>query len=656
MSAKHFSDPHGFVNIASVVPRVKIGDIDFNLREIKRLLSDSKLEAADIIVFPELSLTGYTSADLFFQSLLLKKAEEGLVKLKKHLIGDDRVIAVGLPMVAGGRLFNCAALICDGKIVGIVPKSNIPNYQEFYEKRWFSPASEISVDKITIDGEEIPVGTDLIFNVEGVKIGVEICEDLWVPTPPSSFLTQNGAVIILNLSATDENIGKYEYLLSLIKSQSARCRCVYAYSSAGSGESSTDLVFSGNGIIACNGRIYGATPRFVRNESSVVCQVDIENLEKDRLKYSSFHSASGNGNPPYREIKVEIPKTTADQDVTYSKLWMEVDATPFIPSSTHELDKNCEEIVNIQSWGLIQRLDSIGSKKIVVGISGGLDSTLALLIAHHAFKKSGWDTKNIIGVTMPAKATSSRTYKNALALMGLLGVTVKEIPIMPAVAQHFKDIGHDPELHDAVYENSQARERTQILMDVANKENAIVLGTGDLSELALGWCTYNGDHISMYNVNAGVPKTLVKHLVGWFAQKTDSQDVRDVLNDIIATPISPELVPDASGDNISQKTEDIVGPYELHDFFLYHFLRHGSTPSKIFRLATKAFEDQYDNRTIKKWMKVFYRRFFTQQFKRSCMPDGPKVGSVCLSPRGDWRMPSDASFALWMEECDNLPD
>lgn len=653
MEGKHFYDPHGFINVAAVTPSVKIGDVDGNVSEIESILRDDKLRKCDVVVFPELSLTGYTSADLFFQSLLLDNALKGLLRLKDFLKDDLRLVAVGIPLKINERLFNCAAIIFDGEIVGIVPKSNIPNYQEFYEKRWFSEASSLQSQTVNIDGNEIPIGADLVFDCNGVRVGVEICEDLWVPVPPSSLLSQNGASVILNLSATDENIGKYAYLKSLIESQSARCRCVYAYASAGTGESSTDLAFSGNAIIACNGKISAASKRFQRGSSFVTAQVDIEKLKTDRLKYSSFHPYKPLA--PCRLIKVGDGKLALDHSFEFGEIEMDINPTPFIPSSDKKLDESCSEIINIQSWGLIQRLESIGCRKLVVGISGGLDSTLALLVAHYAFEKMGWDVKNIFGVTMPATATSSRTYHNALTLMRLLGVTVLEIPIMDAVNQHFKDIDHDPEVHNAVYENSQARERTQILMDVANKEEAIVLGTGDLSELALGWCTYNGDHISMYNVNAGVPKTLVKYLADWFAKKTESEEVRSVLKDIIDTPISPELVPDSKGDKIGQKTEDLVGPYELHDFFLYHFLRHGSSPSKIFRMARKAFAKKYDNETIKKWLTVFYRRFFTQQFKRSCMPDGPKVGSVCLSPRGDWRMPSDALFKAWMEECEKLP-
>ena len=654
-NVKHFNDPHGLIKVAAAVPQLRIGDVGFNIDRIRQMLQNESLGEADVIVFPELSLTGYTAGDLFFQSALLKKAIEGLRFLTEELKDDDRFVAVGLPLEIENRLFNCAAMISGGKIAGIVPKTNIPNYQEFYEKRWFSSANELKSKTIYLDGSEIPVGTDLIFDCKGVKIGVEICEDLWVPSSPSNRLSLNGAVVILNLSATDENIGKYKYIRQLIESQSARCRCVYAYSSAGSGESSTDLVFAGNGIVASNGKIIACTPRFERGYSFAMAQVDVQNLLNDRIKYTSFHCQEEEGKS-YRTIEIGTKEPFDFENSASREVDMVVDPRPFVPSSESELSENCKEIINIQSWGLIQRLEAIGNHKLVVGISGGLDSTLALLVAHYAFVKSGWNPKDITAITMPGKATSSRTYRNALSLMDLLGVSKLEIPIMPAVSQHFKDIGHDPEVHDAVYENSQARERTQILMDMANKVEGIVLGTGDLSELALGWCTYNGDHISMYNVNAGVPKTLVKYLVEWFAVETDSSEVKKVLTDIVNTPISPELIPAAEGDSIEQKTEDLVGPYELHDFFLYHFLRHGSEPSKIFRLARKAFEGKYDNKTIKRWLTTFYKRFFTQQFKRSCMTDGPKVGSVCLSPRGDWRMPSDASVRLWVEECGKLPE
>ena len=654
MEVKHFSDPHGLLKISTVIPKEKIGDVDYNITEIKRLLACNELVGSDIVLFPELSLTGYTAADLFFQSLLIEKAFSGLMELTASLKEDPRVVVVGLPLKTEDKLFNCAAVLYDGEIAGFVPKTNIPNYQEFYEKRWFSGASQLRNKTIRIEGREVPIGNDLIFNCHGVKIGIEICEDLWVPIPPSSNLALNGATVILNLSATDENIGKYNYLKSLVLSQSARCRCIYAYASAGSGESSTDLVFSGNGIIAENGKLKVATPRFVRGSSHATAQVDIQALENDRIKYSSFHCDKG-----FTECRnIILSEKGTEDEISYAKAEVEMalNPLPFIPSSKEDLDTACNEIVNIQSWGLLQRLETIGCHKIVVGISGGLDSTLALLIAAATFDKAGWDKKNIIGVTMPSKATSSRTYRNAMTLMKCLGVSIMEIPIMSAVNQHFKDIGHDPDVHDAVYENSQARERTQILMDVANKEGAIVLGTGDLSELALGWCTYNGDHISMYNVNAGVPKTLVKHLVSRIAEDSDSQAVKDVLKDIVDTPISPELIPTTDDKEIGQITEDLVGPYELHDFFLYYCLRHGFTPAKIYRFARKAFGGKYSDTAIKKWLTTFYRRFFNQQFKRSCMPDGPKVGSICLSPRGDWRMPSDASAKLWIQQCDKLPE
>lgn len=537
-------------------------------------------------------------------------------------------------------------IIAESRILGVVPKSHIPNYGEFYEKRWFESGKDINNDEIVFAGAKVPFGTDIIFEYKGAKIGVEICEDLWVPNPPSSRLCMGGADIILNLSASDELIGKHEYLRRLIAQQSARCRCGYVYASAGWGESSTDLVFVGNAIIGEDGYILESEHRFFTVPTLVIKDIDVEKLRSDRIRSSTFFDDADM--PTGLRIKSvqaqQIPKMPLENE------W--IDPEPFVPHDEWKLREHCDEIINIQARGLMQRLNVIHCHKAVIGISGGLDSTLALLVTVRAFDLLDLDRKGIIGITMPGVATTTRTHNNAVSLMRSLGVTEMEIPIGKAVVQHFADIGQDPTNYDITFENSQARERTQILMDVSNKENAIVIGTGDMSELALGWCTYNGDHMSMYGVNASVPKTLVRHLVKWFASELETK-AAEILLDVVDTPISPELVPSGT-DEISQKTEDVVGPYELHDFFLYHMLRNSFSPRKIYWLAQRAFRNRYNARTILKWLRNFYRRFFNQQFKRSCMPDGPKVGSVCLSPRGDWRMPSDASSALWMKEIEIL--
>lgn len=639
---------YGYFRVGAAVPNVKIGNVDYNLNGISELVKEADAKECDAIVFPELSVTGYTCADLFEQPLLLQKAAEGVITLAAETASYPVLFAVGCPVLAHGRRYNCAVIIVGGKILGIVPKSHIPNYGEFYEKRWFQTGKDISGDIINFGGRRVPFGTDLLFEYKGVKIGVEICEDLWVPNPPSTKLCVGGADIILNLSASDELIGKHDYLKKLIAQQSARCRCGYVYSSAGWGESTTDLVFAGNAIISEDGSLLDSEQRFFTAPEMVIKDIDVEKLRNDRAKFSTYFDDSVVPNSLRIETMVcqEIPKSPLPSE--------KVDPEPFVPFDEGKLKTHCEEIINIQARGLMQRLNVIHCHKAVIGISGGLDSTLALLVAVSAFDHLDLDRKGIIGITMPGAATTSRTHNNAVALMRALGVTDMEIPIGKAVAQHFADIGQDPTNYDITFENSQARERTQILMDVSNKENAIVIGTGDMSELALGWCTYNGDHMSMYGVNASVPKTLVRHLVKWYAGELGGK-AEEILLDIVDTPISPELVPSGT-DEISQKTEDVVGPYELHDFFLYHLLRNSFSPRKIYWLALRAFKNRYNAKTILKWMKNFYKRFFTQQFKRSCMPDGPKVGSVCLSPRGDWRMPSDASFTLWMNEVEALED
>ena len=642
-------DSYGLYKVRAVVPLVKIGDVSFNSKQILYHLHCAEKEDVDCMVFPELSITSYSCADLFQQQLLIEKAESAVKYLVEESEGNDTLFTVGAPVTAFGKRYNCGIVICNGNILGIVPKSYLPNYGEFYEKRWFDSGKEISGAEINFAGKKVAFGSDLIFLHKGVKIGVEICEDLWVPQPPSIRMAMAGADVILNLSASDENIGKHDYLKQLISQQSARCRCVYVYASAGWGESSTDLVFSGNAMIAENGTLNGEDNRFTINDFSESRIVDIEKLRLDRSRFNTFTEPER----LYGDYR-HIPSPSISNNLCKVLIndYKNVNPLPFVPDNREKLYKHCEEISNIQSYGLMRRLFAIGCKKAVIGISGGLDSTLALLVTVKAFDSLGLPRNGIIAITMPGLATTSRTRNNAMELMKALGVTLLEIPIGEAVARHFQDIGQDPGNFDATYENSQARERTQILMDIANKENGIVVGTGDMSELALGWCTYNGDHMSMYGVNASVPKTLVKHLVEWYASGAEAT-ISPILRDIIDTPISPELIP-STEDEIAQKTEDLVGPYELHDFFLFHMLRNSFSPKKIFRLALIAFESKYNSETILKWMKVFYRRFFTQQFKRSCMPDGPKVGSVSLSPRGDWRMPSDASMNLWIDQLNEI--
>lgn len=647
---------YGYLKIGSAVPEIKIGDICFNADQIWKMIENAASKGVEILVFPELSITGYSCGDLFSQDLLLKKAEEGIAELIGKTSTINMLIAVGCPVLANGKRYNCAVVFGEGKLYGIVPKQFIPNYGEFYEKRWFESGRDIKAFPFSFGGQNILFSDKLIFSYNGAHLGLEICEDLWVPEPPSGKLSLAGCDIIMNLSATNEVLGKNSYLKNLISQQSARCRCAYAYSSAGWGESSTDLVFSGNAIIAENGRILASSDRFSIETLISIASVDIEKLRLERIKYNSF----------YDRTDISKEYTFIDcNNLSKKNLFKEklsfvgedklpdfyVDPWPFVPKDKEKLRTNCEEITNIQVYGLIRRLNAIGCKKAVIGISGGLDSTLALLVTVKAFDKLGIDRKNIIGVTMPGEATSSRTKNNATLLMESLQVTSLEIPIAESISCHFKDIAQPENLFDITYENSQARERTQILMDLANKENAIVIGTGDLSELALGWCTYNGDHMSMYSVNASIPKTLIKYLVEWYATILP-KNIGKILLDIISTPISPELVP--SKDGSLQDTEKLVGPYELHDFFLFHFLRNSFSPGKILWLAKAAFKNKYDDKVILKWLENFYRRFFSQQFKRSCMPDGPKVGSVCLSPRGDWRMPSDATATLWLKEVESL--
>ena len=603
-------------------------------------------KGVQIIAFPELSVTGYTCLDLFAQQTLLDGAEEALLQLVSNTADLDILTIVGVPLRTENRLINAAVVFQKGAIRGVVPKTYLPNYKEFQEQRWFTSATELRESTISIGEEEYPMGSHLLFRSGRLTAGIEICEDLWVPVPPSSLLTMEGANIIFNLSASNELIGKHAYLRSLICQQSARCMAGYVYASSGFGESSTDLVFAGNGIIAENGNLLAESPRFTMEEQLVISEIDIETLQNDRQVNTSFMYGTS-GLPKEKAQVVDFQVRISDG----FSLTRPVDPHPFTPSG-EALKERCEEIFHIQVAGLAKRLVHAHAQTAVVGISGGLDSTLALLVTVMTFDALKMPRGQIIGITMPGFGTTDRTYTNACDLIRSLGVTLKEIPIKEACLQHFRDIDHDPSVHDVTYENSQARERTQLLMDVANQKNGLVIGTGDLSELALGWATYNGDQMSMYGVNASVPKTLVRHIVEWYAAHCAEGSVREVLCDVTATPVSPELLPADAEGGIAQKTEELVGPYELHDFFLYRFVRQGFPPAKILFLAERAFGRRYDRATILRWMKTFFSRFFSQQFKRSAMPDGPKVGSVALSPRGDWRMPSDAQYKAWMDECD----
>ncbi|MDE5662379.1 MAG: NAD(+) synthase [Muribaculaceae bacterium] len=645
----------GFYRVACAAPAVKVADTTANADNIIELIDRAYGKGADVLVFPEMCVTGYTCGDLFHSSTLLEGASAALRHIAEHTADTPgMLVAVGTPLRAGSSLYNCAVLLADGHAVAAVAKSYIPNYNEFYEKRWFAPAPDGGTPELTAclwPGATIALCGLTTVNHKGVGIGVEICEDLWTPVPPSSHLCTAGAEVILNLSASDDLIGKHHYLMGLISQQSARCIGAYVYSSAGFGESSTDLVFDAKLAVAENGRMLATNERWQSGNQLVIADVDIEAIRRDRLHNTSFGDCGRRESAGVRRITVPASADVREHD---GELLRSVDPHPFVPAADDLLRDRCEEIINIQVAGLAQRLSATGCRNLVIGISGGLDSTLALLIAKRTFDRLGLDRKGIVGVTMPGFGTTDRTHDNALVLMETLGVTMREISIVPAVNRHFADIGHDPSVHDVTYENSQARERTQLLMDIANQTGGMVLGTGDLSELALGWATYNGDHMSMYGVNAGVPKTLVRHLTRYFASITDNDAERTALLDIVDTPISPELIPAESDGTIKQKTEDLVGPYELHDFFLYYILRYGFSPRRIFMLASKAFGDSYDRETIVKWLRTFCRRFFNQQFKRSCLPDGPKVGSVCLSPRGDWRMPSDASAALWLKETEEL--
>ena len=634
---------YGFVKVAAAVPAVKVADVDYNVQQIESIIAQAEGRGVEVIVFPELCITGYTCQDLFKEQLLLDRAEGAIITLLDFTRKLNIISIVGLPVIINGLLYNCAAVIQGGQILGVIPKTYLPNYAEFYEKRWFASAQDLNPSNFYFAGTSVSVSAEpkLFVTSSGMKFGVEICEDVWAPIPPSNNLALSGADIIFNLSASNELIGKHAYLKSLLAQQSARTISGYVYASSGFGESTQDLVYGGNAMIFENGHLLAEGDRFCFSPQIQQYQIDVEKLRVERRQNTTFINAQRHSHA------LEIAcKTVQERDF---ELQRAIDPHPFIPKN-EDMHSACEEILNIQVAGLAKRLYHINAQKAVIGISGGLDSTLALLVTVKAFDKLDLDRKGIIGITMPGFGTTDRTHNNAVKLMQTLGVTIREISIAKAVIQHFEDIGHDMKKHDITYENSQARERTQILMDVANQENAIVVGTGDLSELALGWATYNGDHMSMYGVNAGVPKTLIRYLVTYVS----GEMATETLLDIVDTPISPELIPADELGNIKQKTEDLVGPYELHDFFIYYFLRYGFSPKKIFLMAQKAFADTYDDATIKKWLVTFCRRFFNQQFKRSCLPDGPKVGSVSLSPRGDWRMPSDASSALWLKECESL--
>jgi NAD+ synthase (glutamine-hydrolysing) len=644
---------NGFIKVAAAIPSVKVADCSYNVQQIESLIAMAEGKGVEVIVFPELCITGYTCQDLFKQTLLLEQAETSVLMLLDFTRKLDIISIVGVPVVVGDLLLNCAAVIQKGDLLGLVPKTYLPNYSEFYEKRWFASSQDLQPSEIRFAGNKIVVTPQptLFRTCDGAMFGVEICEDVWAPVPPSCNLALSGADIIFNLSSSDELIGKHDYLKGLLAQQSARMISGYVYSGCGFGESTQDVVYGGNAIAYENGQLLAESERFAFDSQLIITQIDVEKIRNERRTNSTYINAQRG-----HDSRIVNAHTVMPRDF---ELIRDVDPHPFIPK-TDDMEKSCDEIFSIQVAGLAKRLVHTGCKTVVVGISGGLDSTLALLVCVRTFDKLQLSRKGIVGVTMPGFGTTDRTYNNAVNLMKSLGITLREISIADAVKQHFNDIGHDINVHDVTYENSQARERTQILMDLSNQLGALVIGTGDLSELALGWATYNGDHMSMYGVNAGVPKTLIKYLVKFVAMSEDSDETRSILLDIIDTPISPELIPADEAGNITQKTEDLVGPYELHDFFLYHIIRFGYRPSKIFMLARKAFDGSnpeapfYDDETIKKWLTIFLRRFFNQQFKRSCLPDGPKVGSVSLSPRGDWRMPSDASSALWLKECEQI--
>lgn len=636
---------HGFVKVAAVTPDIRVADVAYNKQKICRMIDETVNAGAKVVVFPELCITGYTCGDLFLQDTLLKEARKALKEIAEYTRGKDALIFVGAPAAVSGKLYNVAAVLNQGKILGLVTKTFLPNYGEFYEMRQFQPGPA-KAEYIVFEGEKVLFGPQILFQaaeMEELVVSAEICEDVWSPVPPSIEAAIQGATLIVNCSASDETIGKDSYRESLISGQSARLIAGYVYANAGEGESTTDVVFGGHNIIAENGTILKESPRFT-NEA-IYSEIDIFRLLSERRKNTTFQPGNGE----------TLPKVPFYIELGETELTRQISPSPFVPSNREERAKRCEEILMIQAMGLKKRLAHTRAKSSVVGISGGLDSTLALLVTAKAFDLLGLERAQITAVTMPCFGTTDRTYQNACKMTLKLGATLKEVPIQDAVRVHFRDIGHSEDDHSVTYENAQARERTQVLMDIANQDGGMVIGTGDMSELALGWATYNGDHMSMYGVNGSVPKTLVRHLVQYYADTCGEEELRTVLLDVLDTPVSPELLPPKDGE-IAQKTEDLVGPYELHDFYLYYVLRFGYEPAKIYRLAKYAFEGRYDNSTILKWLQTFYRRFFSQQFKRSCLPDGPKVGTVALSPRGDFRMPSDACAAAWLSDLENIEE
>lgn len=652
---------YGFARVAAASPELRVADPAFNAQRIIEAVSEADKQKVEYLTLPELCITGYTCADLFMQRNLLEAASEALTTIAEATASLTPVVILGLPVDIRGRLFNCAAVLQKGKILGLVPKTCIPGYSEFYEPRWFAGAEELEVTEVTLGRQTVPVGADLLFVCESQSnlcFGVEICEDLWVPVPPSSLLAQAGAVLLFNPSASNELVGKADYRRQLVSGQSASCVAAYVYAACNTGESTTDVVFGGHSLIAENGQLLEESERFTHETRMIVADIDVPRLQYSRMVMGTFRAGRGGGR--FREIRyadpaLSGPELTADRPETAGRgLMRRVDPMPFVPGDPLRRDERCREILDIQTSGLMKRIRHIGTKQAVIGISGGLDSTLALLVAVQAMQRLGRPASDVLAVTMPGFGTTSRTYDNAVGLINALGATLKVVDIKPACLQHFADIGHDPEVYDLTYENVQARERTQVLMDLANKNGGIVVGTGDLSELALGWCTYNGDHMSMYSVNSGIPKTLIQYVVKWYADNEADETARGFLHSIIETGISPELLPPSPTGEIAQLTENILGPYVVHDFFLYYMLRTGAPPAKILYLAQQAFGSGYAREQLVEWLKVFYRRFFSQQFKRSCLPDGPKVGTVSLSPRGDWRMPSDASAALWLKEIEAL--
>ncbi len=648
-----------YIRVAAAVPKVKVGDVKANVQEILKQTDEALAAGAQIIVFPELSVTGYTCADLFFQKALQTSAMQALDQLAERTLGENFILIVGAPVPVAGQLYNCAVILSGGKIAGISVKTFLSNYQEFYEKRWFTAASDLAIDTVCAwdiglaseQNYSIPIGADLIFRMAcGTTFGIEICEDLWAPLPPSTFHALGGAQLLFNLSASNETIQKREYRRELVRSQSARLLGAYVFVSAGAGESTTDVIFSGDTILCENGKILSDTKEIIAPAHVLIADIDLVRLNSDRLRQKTFGDTCALYGGTAKCRIVHLMQRADSDGALYP-----VDPHPFVPANTADRTHRCRSIFEMQVAGLQRRLETVGARP-VIGVSGGLDSTLALLVTWEAVKRMGKEPSEVHAITMPCFGTTSRTHDNACRLMKQLGVTALEIPIREACIQHCRDIGHPIDQLDVTFENIQARERTQVLMDYACKIGGLVVGTGDLSELALGWCTYNADHMSMYGVNAGVPKTLMRWMIDSMADDNIFDGCSEILLDILDTPISPELLPPDENGEITQQTEDIVGPYELHDFFLYYCVRYGFEPEKIFYLARKAFGQQYDEKTVQKWIKTFYRRFFTQQYKRSCLPDGVKIGSICLSPRGDWRMPSDAAMSLWLEKVENLDE